>query len=64
MTLEAALDEAYRSWAQTGRSDVPDFHPADYDAGLLTDTLAALEALKGRCVISETKAVWLRRVTT
>lgn len=63
-TFDAALDAAYRSWVITGEADVPDFVPADHDAGLLASTLAALEAVRDRCVVSRTKAAWLRRVTT
>jgi hypothetical protein len=64
MTLAEALDAAYRSWAETGHADVPEFAPGDQDPATLAATLATLEAVQDRCVISRTKAAWLRRVTT
>lgn len=59
--LEETLDQAYSSWAQTGQADVPDFAIENYDAGNLAARLAQLDAVSVRCVISRTKASWLRR---
>lgn len=58
--LEAALDEAYRTWSTTGHATVQGFDAGHHEPAALTTRLAELEAIDRRCVISSTKAAWLR----